>query len=188
MNDQNGLKNSISQQVAKLYGPNSTPTESRRRAIEGGVRSIGGSTALGYGGSRSRRQQHHHQLVQRASRLSNLYSGQYSNWDARVTFNRSEIAHSYSIVFFMNDVPEDPTTWLTCPSFIGAHHAFISGMQCTECDMKDSAEEGFVPLNSYIAQQTDLLSFASSLVSPLLGGLEWRVVSVSILSFSPMDV
>jgi tyrosinase len=152
LEDTQAVQAAISQQVATLYGPQ--------------------STAMNQNNKRS--------IVERGSFRPQLFTGSYSDWSARVTFQRSEIGHSFSIVFFFGDVPSDPQTWLMASNFVGAHHAFIHGMQCTSCDKDSFQEEGFVPLGPYLAEQTTMSSFDSGLVAPFLTKqLQWRVLSVS---------
>jgi tyrosinase len=162
LKDTQAVKTAISRKVATLYGPQSTPmNKNNKRSIDDGV------------GRRSA-------LAERANFRPQLFTGRYSDWSARVIFQRSEIGHSFSIVFFFGDVPSDPQTWLMASNFVGAHHAFIHGMQCTSCDKDSFQEEGFVPLGPYIADQTTVSSFDSGLVVPFLTSqLQWRVLSVS---------
>ena len=44
----------------------------------------------------------------------------------RVVFKKLEIGHSFSILLFLGSVPEKPEEYLTCPYFVGAHHAFVN--------------------------------------------------------------
>lgn len=132
-----------------------------------------------------------HKLMSRKSQnrlldmLGGVFSGgsgggQYSDWTARVTFDRTEVGRSFSVVFFLGSVPEDSSTWLTCPQFVGAHHAFVHSGQCARCSQDKVMEEGFVSLNPAIADKSTFGSFLSELVAPWLKNeLQWRVRAVS---------
>ena len=131
-----------------------------------------------------------HKLMSRKSQnrlldmLGGVFSGgsggQYSDWTARVTFDRTEVGRSFSVVFFLGSVPEDSSTWLTCPQFVGAHHAFVHSAQCARCSQDKVMEEGFVSLNPAIADKSTFGSFLSELVAPWLKNeLQWRVRAVS---------
>lgn len=168
--DQQALQSAIAQKVNQLYGPGSTPMSKRSQQLPVNIPT-----------KRS------HKLMSRKNRLSDMLGkifggngGQYSDWTARVTFDRTEVGGSFSVVFFLGSVPEDSSTWLTCPQFVGAHHAFVHSMQCTKCDQDRFMEEGFVSLNPAIADKTTFGSFLSNLVVPwLTAGLQWRVRAVS---------
>lgn len=154
------LQKAIARKVTNLYGPGSAPMS--RRSIEGDI---------------VNNQKRDQQLIQRANPLTKLLDGgKYSDWTARVVFDRSEVGHSFSVILFLGDVPGDSTEWLTCQQFVGAHHAFVNGMPCASCSSK-SMEEGFVSLNPYIAGSSNLSSFEAGVVAPLLTqGLQWRVL------------
>ncbi|KAF5345967.1 hypothetical protein D9756_010920 [Leucocoprinus leucothites] len=181
--DQNALKTAIGQYVNATYGPQSPVMTGRR---SGSSRRDLGDLFGRHGGNKRR----HHELASRVlgggrlgQMLGDIFGGRggtYSDWNVRVEFDRMEVGRSFSVIFFMDSVPEDPQEWLTCDQFVGAHHAFVRGTDsCEACanGMK-TREEGFVSLNHHIADKSDLLSFAADLVAPLLGKkLQWRVLS-----------
>jgi len=106
--------------------------------------------------------------------------GQYSDWTARITFDRTQVGKSFSVIFFFHSVPEDSSTWLTCPQFVGASHAFVPSNQRTRYIETEYVEEGFVSLDPAIAGKTTLESFSAESVVPFLEKeLKWRVRTVS---------
>jgi len=169
MNNKDAVKKSILQAVNRLYGPGSPPMH--KRDVDAAVHAHG----LGHGHSNSRR---HHELARRA-KYADLFKGSYSDWTARVLFKRHELGQSFSILFFLDEVPKDPQDWLVSPHLVGAHHAFVHSMAsaCPTCPQRmDTVEEGFVPLNPWIAEHSGLGSFESHLIEPFLTKrLQWRV-------------
>ena len=185
--DQQAFQNAIAQQVNKLYGPGSAPMSKRSLINEGGGGGDINTVERPHTTSRAKR---HHKLASRSNRLFQMlaglfggHGGQYSDWTARVSFDRTEVGRSFSVIFFFGSVPGDSTTWLTCPQFVGAHHAFVHSTQCTKCDQDKPMEEGFVSLSPAIADKTNSENFLSALIVPLLTNqLQWRVLSVSRLN------
>lgn len=185
--DQQAFQNAIAQQVNKLYGPGSAPMSKRSLINEGGGGGDINTVERPHTTSRAKR---HHKLASRSNRLSQMlagllggHGGQYSDWTARVLFDRTEVGRSFSVIFFFGSVPGDSTMWLTCPQFVGAHHAFVHSTQCTKCDQDKPMEEGFVSLSPAIADKTNSENFLSALIVPLLTNqLQWRVLSVSRLN------
>jgi tyrosinase len=51
-------------------------------------------------------------------------------WTARVHVKKYEVGGSFSVEFFLGDVPSDPAHWRTSPNFIGAHQVFAN--RCVE--------------------------------------------------------
>ncbi len=104
------------------------------------------------------------------------------DWTARVHARKFELGHSYSVLIFLGEVPGDEEHWRTCPSFIGAHCAFVNGHsdQCANCrEQSELVAEGFVHLNEAIAKYSGLSSYEPSVVTPYLKkNLHWRVQSV----------
>lgn len=113
------------------------------------------------------------------------------DWTARIHFKKYELRQSFSVLLFLGAVPEDASQWRTCPSFVGAHVAFVNGSadQCANCrEQADLVTEGFVHLNNAIAKLSGLPSFEPDVVPPYLReNLHWRVQAVRsfcIRSFS----
>jgi tyrosinase len=109
------------------------------------------------------------------------------DWTARIHFKKYELGESCAVLIFVGDVPEDPSHWRTCPSLCGSHHAFVNteASQCDNCrDQADIVVEGFVHLNSYIAEKSGLSSYDPSVVTPYLkDNLHWRIQAVRVFPF-----
>ena len=104
------------------------------------------------------------------------------DWAARIHAKKFELGHGYAILIFLGDVPDDEEQWRTCPSFVGAHCAFVNTHtdQCANCrEQEELVVEGFVHLNEGIAKHSNLSSYEPSVVTPYLTkNLHWRVQSV----------
>ena len=104
------------------------------------------------------------------------------DWAARIHSKKFELGHGYSILVFLGEVPNDEQHWRTCPSFVGAHCAFVNSSteQCANCrEQEELVVEGFVHLNEGIAKHSGLSSYEPSVVAPYLkNNLHWRVQSV----------
>jgi tyrosinase len=93
--------------------------------------------------------------------------------------NKYELGHSYILLVFLGNVPDDPEQWRTSPSFVGSHAAFVHAQGANYGDQAGSVIEGFVHLNKDIAAKSGLSSFEPSVVAPYLkDNLHWRVQSV----------
>jgi tyrosinase len=105
------------------------------------------------------------------------------DWTVRIHFKKYELGGSFAVLIFLGQVPNDPSQWRTAPTFVGSHHAFVNSAasQCDNCrDQADLVIEGFVHLNSAIAERSGLSSFDPSVVTPYLKeNLHWRVQAVS---------
>jgi len=104
------------------------------------------------------------------------------DWAARIHSKKFELGHGYAILIFLGEVPNDEEHWRTCPSFVGAHFAFVNSSteQCANCrEQEELVVEGFVHLNEAIAKHSGLSSYEPSVVAPYLkNNLHWRVQSV----------
>ena len=104
------------------------------------------------------------------------------DWAARIHSKKFELGHGYSILIFLGEVPNDEEHWRTCPSFVGAHFAFVNSSteQCANCrEQEELVIEGFVHLNEAIAKHSGLSSYEPSVIAPYLkNNLHWRVQSV----------
>ncbi|KAF9005143.1 tyrosinase [Cyathus striatus] len=99
-------------------------------------------------------------------------------WTARIEFKKYELGCSFGVLLFLGKVPENPDEWLTAPNYVGAHFSFVNSEagQCANClDQIDVKNEGFVHLNSAIAEHSGLGSFEPEVVEPYLKELKWRV-------------
>ena len=110
------------------------------------------------------------------------------DWSARIHAKKYELGRGYIVLIFIGKVPDDPSHWRTCPSFIGAHVAFVNtkAEQCDNCrDQAELVVEGFVHLNAAIAKLSGLSSFDPSVITPYLrDNLHWRVQAVRSLPYS----
>lgn len=182
MSNKQAVRDSMLRTVNRLYGSGSAQTKRDLEAeVEHAIAEGASTHALGHSHSRRHRQ------ISR-SLISQLLGGTFSDWTARVAFKRHELGHSFSVLLFLDKVPDDPKEWLVSSNLAGAHHAFVHSManNCTTCpDRKELVEEGFVHLNSWIAEYTALSSFDSAVVEPFLKQkLQWRVIKVRVVWFS----
>ncbi|KAF8500857.1 photo-regulated tyrosinase [Russula emetica] len=102
-----------------------------------------------------------------------------NDWTVRIHFKKYELGGSFAVLIFLGQVPDDPSQWRTAPTFVGSHHAFVNSAasQCDNCrEQADLVVEGFVHLNSAIAERSGLSSFDPSVVIPYLkANLQWRI-------------
>jgi tyrosinase len=107
------------------------------------------------------------------------------DWTVRIHFKKYELGGSFAVLIFLGQVPNDPSQWRTAPTFVGAHHAFVNSAasQCDNCrEQADLVAEGFVHLNSAIAERSGLSSYDPSVVTPYLTeNLHWRVQAVRVV-------
>jgi len=101
------------------------------------------------------------------------------DWTVRVHFKKYELSQSFAVLIFLGAVPDDASQWRTSASFVGSHVAFVNSAadQCANCrDQADVVSEGFVHLNSTIANRSGLSSYEPNVVIPYLrDGLHWRI-------------
>ena len=91
-----------------------------------------------------------------------------------------ELGENVSVLFFVGDVPEDPTQWHTSSSYIGSSYTYVtSGYKESE-----SLGEDFVYLNSAIAKRSGLSSCEPNKAVPYLrDNLHWRIQTVRVFPF-----
>ena len=108
------------------------------------------------------------------------------DWTARIHFKKFELGESFAVLLFLGEVPDDASQWRTCPSFVGSHVAFVNSAadQCGNCrEQADVVSEGFVHLNSAIADRSGLSSYEPNVVIPYLrDNLCWRIQGVRSFS------
>jgi tyrosinase len=106
------------------------------------------------------------------------------DWACRIHCKKYELGGSFWVLVFLGEVPDDPSHWRSCPSFVGGHYAFVNSSveQCANCrEQADVVIEGFVHLNKAIASRSGLSSFEPSVVSPYLKeNLRWRAQAVRV--------
>jgi tyrosinase len=84
------------------------------------------------------------------------------DWACRIHCKKFELGGSFWVLIFLGQVPDDPSQWRSCPSFVGGHYVFVnsSADQCANCrGQADVVSEGFVHLNKAIASRSGLTSF-----------------------------
>jgi tyrosinase len=112
---------------------------------------------------------------------------QYYDWTARVEFKKNELLTSFTVLFFVGEVPDDPQSWLVSSNLVGTYHAFVNSAarRCANCrDQSDLVVEGFVHLNRGIERLSKLPNFESGRVSEYLqdpSNLKWRVQRVILV-------
>ncbi|KAK0480190.1 photo-regulated tyrosinase [Armillaria novae-zelandiae] len=116
----------------------------------------------------------------------------FYDWTARIRVKKYTLGGSFSVLIFLGEVPEDPRSWRSSPSFVGAHHAFVNSAaeQCENCrNQADLVIEGFVHLNTAIAQRSGLGSFEPAVVEPYLKReLSWRIQKADRTAVNVPDV
>lgn len=106
------------------------------------------------------------------------------SWTARIHIKKYELCGSFSVLFFIGEVPENPADWYSCPSFAGAHGAFVNSATegCANCARQQEADvdiEAFVHLNNTLARILPNGSYDEEVVEPVLKEkLQWRVRKV----------
>jgi tyrosinase len=107
-----------------------------------------------------------------------------NDWTCRIHCKKYELGGSYWVLIFLGEVPEDPSEWRTCSTFVGGHYCFVNGAvnKCSNCrSQANLVTEGFVHLNEYIASYSGLSSYDPSEVTPYLKkNLHWRVQTVRV--------
>ena len=104
----------------------------------------------------------------------------FRDWSCRVRFAMHELGENFVVLFFVGDVPEDPTQWeTTSSSYIGSSYTYVwSGYKESE-----SLGEDIVYLNSAIAERAGLSSYEPNEVIPYLrDNLHWRIRMVRVSS------
>jgi len=108
-------------------------------------------------------------------------SGRPSNthleWSARVRCNKYELGRSFSVIFFLVNVPDDPDEWFTSPHFVGSFEAFVGSD--TRSQSADHNIEGFVNLNDGLVKHSGQDTLEPNVVVPFLtNNLHWRIQKV----------
>jgi tyrosinase len=104
------------------------------------------------------------------------------DWTARIRFKKYELRQSFAVLLFLGNVAENPSQWITAPTFVGSHTAFVNDApeQCANCRSHlDGVSEGYVHLNSVISKRSGLSSYDPEVVLPYLKeNLHWRIQGV----------
>ncbi|KAJ8453836.1 hypothetical protein ONZ51_g13376 [Trametes cubensis] len=100
-------------------------------------------------------------------------------WTVRIRVKKYEVGRSFSVLIFLGSVPEHPDDWITSPTYVGAHHAFVNSVsqRCANCVRRTSVTiEGFVHLNDAISRHTSAHFFEPEVMKWYLQReLSWRV-------------
>ena len=108
--------------------------------------------------------------------------GGLHEWTARIVSKQFELHHSYTVLIFLGEVPDDPSKWPVSPRYVGSHSAFVntSAQSCDNClNHVNLIIEGFVDLNRPILRLSGLQSLEPDDVVPYLTeNLNWRVLKV----------
>jgi len=116
---------------------------------------------------------------------------QYYDWTARIEFKKYELLTSFSVLFFVGEVPDDPQSWLVSSNLVGTYHAFVNSAarRCANCrDQSELVVEGFVHLNRGIERLSKLPDFEPRRVAQYLqdpSNLKWRVQRVILFHYYP---
>jgi hypothetical protein len=115
------------------------------------------------------------------------------DWTARIHAKQYELGGSFNVLIFLGEVPKDPEEWHTSPSYVGSHSVYVSGVHHPQGDQGDTVTEGFVHLNTAIAERSGLSSYEPRGVIPYLkDNLNWTIQAVrafsSVLSLIPPDL
>jgi len=186
MKDPNAVKAAIAVKVNQLYSGLPTTGGSPRALMSAAVAGNNSQEAAQFvGAPQAQKPMGQPAPAQSAgSAASHQYGigdilGNLNDWTARIHYKKYELGSSFSVLIFIGDVPEDYTQWRSCPSYAGAHHAFVNSAaeRCENCrDLHDIVTEGFVHLDSTITRQSGLHSLATSVVEPYLKqNLHWRI-------------
>ena len=110
------------------------------------------------------------------------------DWTVRIRFKKYELRQSFAVLLFLGEVPKDHSQWITAPTFVGSHTAFVNNApeQCANCRSHlDAVSEGFVHLNSVIASRSGLSSYDPQVISPYVKeNLHWRVQAVRSCAYA----
>ncbi|KAK0500429.1 hypothetical protein EDD18DRAFT_827912 [Armillaria luteobubalina] len=112
------------------------------------------------------------------------------DWTVRIRANAHELNGSFSVLIFLDDVPDDPHLWKSSPSYVGGYSAFVSSTP----DQQPALTQGFTHLSNWIAEKTKLGSFDPGVVVPFLKDkLSWRVqmaggVAVELTKVTSLEV
>ncbi|KAI0330497.1 tyrosinase [Cubamyces sp. BRFM 1775] len=100
-------------------------------------------------------------------------------WTVRIRVKKYTLGRSFSVLIFLGSVPEHPDEWITSPTYVGAHHAFVNSVpqRCANCVRRTSVTiEGFVHLNEAISRHTSAHFFEPEVMKWYLQReLSWRV-------------
>jgi tyrosinase len=103
------------------------------------------------------------------------------DWFAHVEFRKYELGCSFSLLFFLGEVPENPKLWSTSPNFVNSCQVFVNSAsgRCANCRNKvELLEEGYVRLNRGIDRKLKQKVFDPAKVEEYLKDnkiLHWRV-------------
>ena len=106
------------------------------------------------------------------------------DWTVRVRVKEHDLGTSFSVLFFLGELPNNEHPSRSSPSYVGSYDTFVNSAldSCENCQSRADAGaiiEGYVHLNDKIAEVSDLDSFEPDKVSPYLKeSLSWYVEKV----------
>ncbi|KAF9023673.1 hypothetical protein BDZ89DRAFT_955396, partial [Hymenopellis radicata] len=96
------------------------------------------------------------------------------DWTACIELDKFELGCSFSVIFFLGEVPTDPEDWLCCDTLVGTHNVLV--YPGPAANSRKFLMKGGVRLDYAIAQRSGLSSLEPSVVEPYLAqALQWRV-------------
>jgi tyrosinase len=126
------------------------------------------------------------------SSASSQTSNTITEWTVRVHCKQFELGGSFSILFFIGHVPEDPSEWHVSPTLAGTFDAIVNNTpeECANCrNQEDMTIAGYVHLNSRILRHYDQAMLHPEYVVPrLTSDLSWRVLKVRAIEAEPARV
>jgi len=107
---------------------------------------------------------------------NNIVISSKVEWRAAISFERYELRGSYSILFFLGPVPEDPGIWEIAPDLISKEVVFES-LTGGPSHLRNMVERGSVELNDGIIKHSGLAHLTPETVVPYLTkNFHWRVI------------
>jgi tyrosinase len=114
----------------------------------------------------------------------------FNDWTVRISFDKNEMRESFVVHIFLKPPPEDPIEWIGGDGYVGSHFAYTTSSvgQSGDSGRNLHITEGFVSLNSYIAEHSGLHSFEPQVVKPYLkSALDWRVQKADLMTPIPVS-
>jgi hypothetical protein len=104
-------------------------------------------------------------------------SNAHLEWSARVRCNKYELGGSFSVLFFLVNVPDDPDEWFMSPHFAGSFEAFVASDTRSQSDHNI---QGFVNLDDGLLKHSGQDTLEPNVVVPFLtNNLHWRIQKVN---------
>jgi len=110
----------------------------------------------------------------------------YKDWIANVTLEKYALGGSGRVAFFLGpveEIPADPSEWLTCPIYVGSYTIFATNPEVSGCkNCKDQADKklrvgGTVHLTKALIRRRCPLT-GDAPIEYLTENLHWRICNV----------